>query len=231
MSRRYAIYFAPSEASALWTAGSRWLGRDAARGVDLAPPAVPDVDPGDLRAVTRAAAQYGFHATLKAPFQLAENESAERLCDALRAFAAERREVPLPPLQVAVLSGFLALVPASRSDTLHALADDCVTVFDRFRRPPPAGELARRRSAGLSQRQDALLVRFGYPFVLDEFRFHLTLTERLPPHPSAVLKSWLEQYFAESLREPSSVSDLCLFVQERPDAPFCILQRFPLTPR
>ena len=74
-------------------------------------------------------------------------------------------------------------------------------------------------------------MRFGYPYVLDEFRFHLTLTERLQPHDSAACKPWLEQHFAAALREPIVVADLCLFVQERPDAPFCILQRFPLKSR
>ena len=230
MSRRYAIYFAPSEASTLWTAGSQWLGRDAARAVKLAQPAVPDVDAERLSALTRAPARYGFHATLKAPFRLAEGASAAGLCDALQAFVRERRPFPLPPLQVASLSGFLALLPTSRSEALHGLADDCVTVFDRFRRPAQPEELARRRSAGLSERHDTLLVRFGYPYVLDEFRFHLTLTETLQARERAILKPWLEQYFAAALREPGIVSDLCLFVQERPDAPFCIFQRFPLSP-
>jgi putative phosphonate metabolism protein len=231
MSRRYAIYFAPSEASPLWAAGSQWLGRDAARGAELVQPAIPGVSTERLRILTRAPARYGFHATLKAPFRLAENEAPARLFDALSAFAGGRRGFALPALQVDSLSGFLALVPTTRSEALHALADDCVTAFDRFRRPAQADELVRRRSAGLNERQDALLARFGYPFVLDEFRFHMTLTEQLQPHDSAILKPWLEQYFAAPLRDPSGVTDLCLFVQERPDAPFSILQRFSLTLR
>ena len=103
--------------------------------------------------------------------------------------------------------------------------------FDQFRRPAEASELARRRSAGLSERQDALLVRFGYPYVLDEFRFHMTLTERLEPRVSAGLKPWLQQHFAAALQAPAMVADLCLFVQERPDVQFRILQRFPLKSR
>jgi hypothetical protein len=103
-----------------------------------------------------------------------------------------------------------------------------VIAFDPFRRPPDASELARRRSVGLTPRQDALLARFGYPYVLDEFQFHLTLTERLEPHDSTGLKPWLRQHFAAALHEPMAVADLCLFVQERPDTQFCILQRFPL---
>lgn len=231
MSRRYAIYFAPSETSPLWRTGSQWLGRDAARNIALAQPAVPGYSAEQVRALTQSPRLYGFHATLKAPFHLAEDGSAEGLCSALADFALERVAFSLPALEVASLSGFLALLPTDRSAALHGLADECVTALDRFRQPALAGELARRRSAGLSERQDALLARFGYPYVLGEFRFHMTLTERLEPHRGAGLKPWLQQHFGAALCEPVAVSDLCLFVQERPDAPFCILQRFPLKAR
>ena len=50
-----------------------------------------------------------------------------------------------------------------------------------FARPPGAAELERRRKAGLSAAQEKMLLRWGYPYVLDEFRFHLTLTGRLQP--------------------------------------------------
>jgi putative phosphonate metabolism protein len=231
MSHRYAIYFAPSEASLLWHTGCRWLGRDAARAVALAQPVVPGYGAEQVSALTRSPRLYGFHATLKPPFRLAKEESAARLGDALTAFARERDAFALPALEVASLSGFLALLPAGRSEALHALADDCVTGFDRFRRPAEASELARRRGAGLGERQEALLARFAYPYVLDEFRFHLTLTERLEAHDGTGLKPWLQQHFTAALREPIVVADLCLFVQERPEAPFCILQRFPLNIR
>lgn len=231
MSHRYAIYFAPSENSLLWDTGSRWLGRDAARAVPLAQPAVPGYLAEQVGALTRSPRLYGFHATLKAPFRLATEASATGLCDALAAFTEERDAFALPPLEVASLSGFLALVPTRRSAMLHALADDCVTAFDRFRRPAEASELARRRSAGLSERHEVLLARFGYPYVLDTFRFHLTLTERLDAQAGSGLKAWLQDHFGAALREPIMVADLCLFVQERPDAPFQILQRFPLNIR
>ena len=40
-------------------------------------------------------------------------------------------------------------------------------------------ELERRRAAGLTPEEDALLLRWGYPFVLERFRFHLSLTGAL----------------------------------------------------
>jgi putative phosphonate metabolism protein len=231
MSHRYAIYFAPSEASLLWRTGSRWLGRDAAQDIPLAQPGVPGHGAEQVSALTQSPRLYGFHATLKPPFRLAKEQSAAGLRDALATFTRERDAFALPALEVASLSGFLALLPAGRSEALHALADDCVTAFDRFRRPPEPSELARRRRAGLSQREEVLLARFGYPYVLDAFRFHMTLTERLEPHAGTGLKQWLQQHFIAALREPIVVADLCLFVQERPDAPFRILQRFHLNRR
>ncbi len=231
MSRRYAIYFAPSEASLLWRTGSRWLGRDAARDASLAQPEVPGYGTEEISALTHSPRSYGFHATLKPPFHLAEEDSVASLCGALAAFAQERAAFALPALEVASLSGFLALRPIDRDPALHALADDCVSAFDHFRRPAQASELARRRGAGLSERQEALLARFGYPYVLDEFRFHMTLTERLEPRVSADLEPWLQQHFAAALQAPTMVADLCLFVQERPDVQFRILQRFPLKSR
>jgi putative phosphonate metabolism protein len=231
MSRRYAIYFAPSEASLLWRTGSRWLGRDAARDTPLAQPAVPGYGTEEISALTQSPRSYGFHATLKPPFHLAGEGSVMSLCEALAAFAQERAAFALPALEVASLSGFLALRPVGRDPALHALADDCVLAFDQFRRSAESSELARRRNAGLSERQETLLVRFGYPYVLDEFRFHITLTDPLEPHVGAGLKPWLEQHFAPALQAPSVVADLCLFVQERPDAQFSVLQRFPLKSR
>jgi 2'-5' RNA ligase len=118
------------------------------------------------------------------------------------------------------------LCPVQRSGALHALADDCVTAFDAFRRAPEADELARRRVTQLSARQEALLERFGYPYVLEEFRFHMTLTERLAPADAHHLKTWLARFLSAALREPAVVDAICLFVQERPGGAFRITDRF-----
>ena len=123
---------------------------------------------------------YGFHGTLKAPIALAEDVSEGDFLEAVGRFAATQRGFAVPALELGELSGFLALVPAERCVELQDLADRCVVEFDDFRRPADEAELARRRAPGLSPRQDELLVRWGYPYVLEEWRFHLTLTGRLP---------------------------------------------------
>ena len=35
--------------------------------------------------------------------------------------------------------------------------------------------------SGLTDRQEALLTQWGYPYVMEEFRFHITLTGALDP--------------------------------------------------
>jgi putative phosphonate metabolism protein len=226
MSARYAIYYAPPAGSLLWQAGCRWLGSEPDTLRDLPQPAVPGLPAERVVALTRAARSYGLHATLKAPFQLAAGCVVHDLDAALADFAASQRAFACSALALAELSGFLALRPAVRCQDLHALADACVVQFDRFRRPPREDELARRRAAGLSARQGELLLQFGYPYVLDEFRFHITLTERLAPTDRAILLPWLARYFSDALSQPLTLNDISLFVQEQSDGPFRLLRRY-----
>ena len=146
------------------------------------PPRLPlssGLDPRRLAEITAEPRRYGFHGTLKPPMALIDDVSETDFLAAVGRFAASQRTFNTPPLALAELSDFLALVPTGRSPELQDLADHCVIEFDEFRRPAGEEELARRRAAGLSPRQDELLLRWGYPYVLEEWRFHLTLTGRL----------------------------------------------------
>jgi putative phosphonate metabolism protein len=226
MNARYAIYLAPPSDTLLWRAGCRWLSRDPERDVPLDRPQVPGYSLQRLQLLTRSPALYGLHATLKAPFRLAEGRTPDSLREALGRFAAQRRPFTMPPLEVSELSGFLALCAVERCEALHALADDCVITFDRFRRPPDAEELARRRATRLSPLQDALLQEYGYPYVLEAYRFHITLTERLDAADAKKLQPWLSDFLSDALREPQVVDTICLFVQESPSAAFRLTDRF-----
>lgn len=124
------------------------------------------------------------------------------------------------------LSGFLALRPVLENDQLNALARDCVTDLDRFRAPAAADELASRRRAGLTVRQDMLLLRYGYPYVLEEFRFHLTLTEPLDATESAALRGPLSEHFCAALRQPAHVDAVCLCEQDCPGTAFRLTHRY-----
>ncbi len=204
---RYAVYYTPPPESALARFGAAWFARKAS--------------------CLDAPRRYGFHGTLKAPFRLADGTSEDGLLSAVEGFAASRRTLPGPPLRLAALAGFLALVPAAPFQALDRLAADCVATFDGFRAPGTEAELARRLSAGLSPREEALLRRWGYPYVMDAFRFHLTLTERLD---EAGLDR--ERALAESMLggpPPSLLVDaLTVAVEPADGAPFRSLRRFEL---
>ena len=132
-----------------------------------------------LAEITADPRLYGFHGTLKAPIALADGVTERDLLAAAGNFAVGRRSVIVPSMTLACMSGFMALVPSQPSAELQDLADSCVIEFDEFRQPADEAELARRRAAGLSPRQEELLLRWGYPYVLEEWRFHLTLTGRI----------------------------------------------------
>lgn len=197
----------PARETALARFGQAWFARDA-----------PCLD---------APRRYGFHGTLKAPFRLAAGTGEAELLRAAGRFAAERPAFSGPALRLSVLAGFLALTPSEPSEELERLAADCVAAFDRFRAPAAEAELARRRRAGLSARQEALLLRWGYPYVMDAFRFHLTLTGRLD---EAGLGR--ERALAESMSGggtlPLPVDAVTVAVEPADGAAFRILRRFRL---
>ena len=226
---RYALYYAPQPGDELATTASRWLGRNPETGRTCAVRPVPGLSPERLSEILAEPCLYGFHGTLKPPFVLADDQSERDLVDAVGRFATGERAFAVPSLELAELSDFLALVPATRCPDLQALADRCVVELDEFRRPAGAPEFARRRASGLSPRQDALLVRWGYPYLFDEWRFHLTLTGRIACEKErATVAAVLRQRFAAVTEQPLAVRDLCIFRQPAPGRPFTVLARFRL---
>ncbi len=225
---RFAIYAAADPDSLLHRLASAWLGRDAARGVEVPRSRLDGIDESAAAAWTAEPARYGFHATLKPPFRLADTQPAEALHEALRGFAATRAAVPLGRLEVAELSGFLALRPVMEPPALRALADDVVRAFDDFRRPPDATELNRRRATGLTARQESNLARWGYPYVMDDFRLHFTLTGRLDSAIRPRVRQALAEYLAPALAQPVTIDALWLFAEPSPKAPFLQMSRYPL---
>jgi hypothetical protein len=214
---RAAAYYAPADDDPLARAAAVWLGRAGAQ---------PDLP--DIAAVTADARLYGFHATLKPPMALAAGTDWDGLRGAARAMAASIAPFDLPPLAVSDIHGFLALRETAPCPPLQALADRCVAELDRFRAPPNEAELARRRRTPLTPEQDAMLVRWGYPYVFGTWFFHMTLTRRLTPAERAVYQPAAEAHFAAALARPRRVRDVCLFVQAEPGGPFAIAERLPL---
>ncbi|OAN73358.1 phosphonate metabolism protein [Jannaschia sp. EhC01] len=221
--RRYGIFAVPE--GAFFDLASAWLGWDSVAGRCVPHPVIEHI-PAPIEALTAAPRKYGFHGTLKAPFRLAEGRKAADLSRAVGAFCAARAPVTVPEMQVHRLGGFVAVVPAVRAAALADLAAQVVSVLDPFRAPLSEAELARRRKAGLSDRQEALLQRWGYPFVMEEFRFHLTLTGRMP-HADTVREA-LARHFAPVLPRPFVIDTLAL-MGEAADGRFHLIQRYGLS--
>ena len=174
---RYAIYFVPAADTALYRFGACVLGYDCYSGRDI--PFVDGVDPATWPSFVREPRRYGFHATLKAPFRLTADVSEKELCEACSAFAQGQAVVNLGALAVREIGSFIALVPQDDSAPLQTLAASCVRTFDRFRAPMTVVERERRLTAKLTPQQIENIDRWGYPYVFEDFRFHMTLTGSL----------------------------------------------------
>jgi putative phosphonate metabolism protein len=225
MSARYAVYYAPAADDPLARRAAAWLGRDAFSGEARERPALAGLEGLDLEALTASPRAYGFHATLKAPFELAPDRSEAELVAFGEAFAAGQ-EPFTAPLAVASLGRFHALRLAEDSPGMHALHAACVRDFDPFRAPLSDFDLSRRRKAPLSAEQDERLVAWGYPYVFDDFRFHMTLTDAVrDPDTAERLQRALRGHFAD-LEGPHRFDSVALFKQDDRDAPFHVLARF-----
>lgn len=226
---RHAIYFSPERGSLLGSLGAAWLGRDCVTGAKTARPGLVGISPSRAAEITASAGHYGFHATLKPPFVLAEGRTRAELDRELARFAERRAPITGLGLQVGVLGGFLALLLTEYSGVVHALAASCVREFDSFRVAPSKEELCRRRSGRLSAREDALLRRWGYPYVMESFRFHMTLTSRLQEEERNRLLPVLQQMFGPAIELGFTIDAVSLFYQESRDEPFHLVRRYPFS--
>jgi len=229
MAHRYAVYLAPAADSALWRFGSTMVGYDAETGAEPSPPDLPGFDAANWRAMTAEPRRYGFHGTLKAPFRLAEGRSEAELLALTEACAAEHHGFELPPLKVSAIGAFLALVPPVPVPALADLARCTVLDLEPVRAPLSEAEIAKRRPERLSPRQRQLLDAYGYPYVEEEFRFHMTLTGPLDPALQAhALRALSDAFAGSGAAAPLRISDVALYVEDEPGGRFRLARRFAL---
>lgn len=222
---RFCIYAVPTDA--LYDRGAEWLGWDSAAGVARTPPDLPGL-PAPADALTERPRRYGFHGTIKPPFRLAEGCDADGLRAAMDAFCAGRAPVVLPGLEVARLGSFVALRPEGEIGALAEIAAAAVRALDPFRAPLTESERARRQGADLTERQEELLAAWGYPYVMEEFRFHLTLTGPLDAAGAETTQQVLAGHFADVLPRPFVLRDLALLGEDA-DGRFHLLHRAALS--
>ena len=231
---RYAIYIAPPPDTPLWAFGSRVLGYDAATGRDIDGFHLPEFGQAVWRQLTAGARIYGFHATLKAPFRLKSSYAEADLLASLELLAGSVKSFSLGPLAPTVLSrksdtGFVALTLRQASGKLATLERRTVEELDDYRAMPTEAEIARRQPEALTARQRVHLQRYGYPYILDDYHFHMTLTDRIS-RPETLADVMADELCNTIGTAELTVSDLVLFRQEGPQARFHILRRFPLLP-
>ena len=210
--KRYGIYYTPPPGP-FADAGATWLGWDPARGDHPVPPPVTDL-PLPWDEITATPRKYGFHATIKPPFRLADGRGPDALETAFANLCAARAPVSLTGLTLAPLGRFLALVPEAESTELCALAASCVRDLDPFRAPASDAELARRRAAGRTPLQDRLVQSWGYPYVMEAYRFHMTLTGKLPKSALAAVTKVLESTVMQYVPRPVLIDALSLMGED-----------------
>lgn len=205
--------------------------RDAFTG-EVRPPVEDGALTGDeIRQLTAEPRRYGFHATIKAPFRFADGVALGDVENALAAFCRDMPAGAIPAVQVGRLGPFFAIVPTGRSEFVDALQAKVVVAFDRFRAPLSETELARRRQAHLTRSQEENLARWGYPYVMDDFRFHMTLTGPVRAERQSEIATVLHRRFDPLVGGPLQIDSLALFVQSDPAADFTVKGRFPLEGR
>jgi len=222
---RYAAYWAPAREHPLWRAGCDWLGRDPETGQ---PPASP-------RARRERAAHYGLHATLKAPRRLADGVDASTFIRTLATLAHRSSAFDMPALGVVDWGGFVALRPIVALPARHALrglADACVRELEPLcARPTAADAQARERAHRLDAGHRDHLGRWGYPFVLERWAFHVTLSDPqrgADAVSTARCLAHARRHFAAALREPLRCEAVSVFEQRDRDTPFTLACRLPL---
>lgn len=223
---RVAIFYAPASKSPLAKFGSEWLGWDVENAFEVNHPNIPNL-PAPISNIVATPQKYGFHGTLKAPFNLNSARSLDELRGALHNFGHQTSKFTIGRMKVARLGNFVALIQEDPSDQLQIVASNVVKLFEEFRAPLSEYDIAKRRKANLSPRQDELMLKWGYPYIFDEFKFHLTLTGKLDESDAERTKLVLIEHLSSILSNPMEAVDICLY-GEREDGRFEIIERYPL---
>jgi putative phosphonate metabolism protein len=225
---RYALYFTPPKNDPLTGAASIWLGRDAFAGETYPAPEEDGMTAAEQFELTADPRRYGFHATIKAPFALASSVNERDLMAVVEDFTGRTPAFEIPELVLGQIGRFFALVPGFLHPPLQDFAASVVKSFEPFRAALCEADIARRKPEKLTESQRANLMRWGYPYVMEDFGFHMTLTGQVPEERSALMKSILEKRFAAFIGRPLSISGLAVFTEEERGGPFKIHSWLPL---
>lgn len=225
---RYAIYYTPPIYDGLSVAAASWLGRNVYSGEAPEAPSVAGFSRQELAFHTAVPRRYGFHGTIKAPFLLHSETSEAALLKTLMHFASTVTPFEIPRMEIARLGEFYGLAPSGPCDEMNHLAASVVQAFDTFRAPLSDVEIERRDPDRLTAPQFSNLHRWGYPYVMDEYRFHMMLTGPVHPNLNIRFETALREFFGPLLNEPVKISSLALFIEPEAGAPLRVHSQHPL---
>ncbi|GFZ89312.1 DUF1045 domain-containing protein [Dyella caseinilytica] len=211
---RYAVYFCPMAGSELDVFGQEWLSRMA----------VPGIEPARMQVLLADVRRYGWHATLSAPFALADGASYDDLHERAVKIAQQSNAFDLP-LTLDRLAGFLALRPADDETAINALAERCVRELNPLR-APLSETTWQRRASGLDDVERTLFQQFGYPYVLERYRFHITLSAPAMQQEEQALCTWLSSRVAKL--PPARIEALTICRESAPGHDFEQVDRISL---
>lgn len=220
---RYAIYYMPTSDDALYRFGAELLGYDAFTARTLDQPTDARTAFADWCELTEEPRKYGFHATMKAPMALADGVSESTLVESFEAFARTPRAIPVITPVVRIIGSFIAVVPYTNNAALDKLAADCVQSFETFRAKLTPADRARRLQQSLTPRQIAHLDRWGYPYVFEDFRFHMTLSGSLHAARCEAVLAFLHERFSKLDRAAQPIDRLALLKQQNQASRFTVL--------
>ncbi|WP_322889504.1 MULTISPECIES: DUF1045 domain-containing protein [unclassified Yoonia] len=209
MFERFAIFYTPT--GPLADFGAAWLGWDSAAGRAVPHPPIAGIN---VAAVTDTPRKYGLHATMKAPFRLSADSGPAALQQAVADFATRHAPVEIGHLALGHDHGFVALRPVAAPPALQDLERAIVTELDPHRAPLTEADIARRRKAPLTLRQDRQMLDWGYPYIFDDFHLHLTLSGQLPDAQAAEVVAALQPMVAPLIAAPCTIDAVTLMGQD-----------------
>lgn len=211
---RYAVYFSPEPETALAKFGSKWLGLDIASNKIQASP-TPYVE---------SPRRYGFHATLKAPMRLADGVGFNDFRSGVERLASQLKSIELGVLRLDQIGDFLALKTDHKyHEAVSDIAWRCTKELDIFRAPLSHEE--RKKRSNLTPAESENLERWGYPYVNDSFRFHMTLTSSLSQDDLTTAIKTVAPMVPD---ETTKLNSICIFGDPGSLKPFEFVECFDL---
>ena len=223
--KRYAIYYVPSENSELDLFGKCWLGWDPYKGVETTKSDLSKLPSfKKFSSLVLTPKQYGFHGTIKAPFRLKNEYTYNDLENKVREISKQIHSFYFDQLIIKKLGNFIGLIPTNNLK-INAVSNKFVEELDYLRDELSESEIKKRKPHKLTSNQKQMLFKWGYPYVFDEFKFHLTLTSKLNVvEIDDVLRS-LQNILKQVNLNKISFNNICIFGQKS-DEKFYFVQRF-----